>query len=207
MTGLLGKKIGMTQVFSEDGKPAEYKRYAVTKSGVSPRAFPGPSQALVVADADEHNEEGHITEDADMRIKMVEKRFYKKLASLTGERENPTAYNLNKADTVLLGFGSTYGVIKEACNQLGESFGFMHFPQVWPFPAPEAKLLLKGKKNIFTVENNAAGQLARLLMRETGIKVKQTIQVLGCTQLKSNLPIILIGSGKFHALNLALQKC
>ena len=35
-----------------------YKRYEITASGISPRAFPLQSTALVVADSDEHNEEG-----------------------------------------------------------------------------------------------------------------------------------------------------
>jgi 2-(3-amino-3-carboxypropyl)histidine synthase len=55
---------------------------------------------------------------------------------------------------------------------------------------------------------NVARELKRIFeSKENGIKVKQFIQVLGCSKIssKDNLPIILIGSGKFHALNLALQ--
>lgn len=37
------------------------------------------------------------------------------------------------------------------------------------------------------------------------IKIFGFQQVLGCTKLKSKYPLLLIGSGKFHALNLALQ--
>jgi 2-(3-amino-3-carboxypropyl)histidine synthase len=37
------------------------------------------------------------------------------------------------------------------------------------------------------------------------IKVKGPTQVLGCTNLKSSIPILLVGSGKFHALNLGLR--
>ena len=152
-----------------------YKRYQFTESGISERAVPSWIEDVIYADSDEHNEEGHITEDADMRIKMVEKRFYKKTAGLDRELEKPVMYNTAAAHTVLLGFGSTYGVIKEACEALGGDFGFVHLPQVWPFPALTVSLLLKDKKNIFTVENNAGGQLARLLMRETGIEVSSSI--------------------------------
>jgi diphthamide biosynthesis enzyme Dph1/Dph2-like protein len=55
---------------------------------------------------------------------------------------------------------------------------------------------------------NIAKELKKQL-EQKGLKVMQFIQVLGCTQIKQmknkELPIILIGSGKFHALNLALQ--
>jgi len=38
-----------------------------------------------------------------------------------------------------------------------------------------------------------------------GKKVSGIQQVLGCTKLKTKEPILLVGSGKFHALNLLLQ--
>lgn len=160
----------------EDSKKISgYKRYQFTESGVSPRAIPSWIDDCIYVDSDEHNEEGHITEDAGMRIKMVKKRFYKKMAGLKEEIEKPAVYNLEKAKTVLMGFGSTYGVIKEACESLGKDFGFVHLSQVWPFPTVDLSLLLKEKKDVLTVENNAGGQLARLLARETGIKVKRSI--------------------------------
>ncbi|MCK9603821.1 MAG: 2-oxoacid:acceptor oxidoreductase subunit alpha [Candidatus Omnitrophica bacterium] len=164
-------------ISKEDSKKVtSYKRYQLTESGVSPRAVPSWIQDVIYVDSDEHNEEGHITEDADMRIKMVGKRFYKKITALSQEIEKPSAYNMANADTVLLGFGSTYGVMKEICAEPGnEKFGFIHFSQVWPFPVSEVNQLLKDKKNLFTVENNAGGQLAKLLMRETGIKVEHSI--------------------------------
>ena len=95
--------------------------------------------------------------------------------ALAREIEQPAAYNLVKAKTILLGFGSTYGAIKEVCETSNENIGFVHLSQVWPFPTQEITRLLNGKKNIITVENNAAGQLARLLMRETGIKVSGSV--------------------------------
>ncbi|MDD5165893.1 MAG: 2-oxoacid:acceptor oxidoreductase subunit alpha [Candidatus Omnitrophica bacterium] len=164
-------------ISKEDSKKVtSYKRYQLTESGVSPRAVPSWIQDVIYVDSDEHNEEGHITEDADMRIKMVGKRFYKKITALSQEIEKPSAYNMANADTVLLGFGSTYGVMKEICAEPGNgNLGFIHFSQVWPFPVSEVNQLLKDKKNIFTVENNAGGQLAKLLMREAGIKVTHSI--------------------------------
>ncbi|MFZ5801402.1 MAG: 2-oxoacid:acceptor oxidoreductase subunit alpha [Candidatus Omnitrophota bacterium] len=144
-----------------------YKRYQLTESGVSPRAIPSWIADVIYADSDEHNEEGHITEDATIRVKMVEKRLYKKLALLTKEIVPPSAYNLENAQVVLAGFGSTYGVMREVC--VDKRIGFIHFSQVWPFPSQQAVALLKGAKKIFTVENNAAGQLKRLIRREIGI--------------------------------------
>ena len=52
-------------------------RYAITPSGVSPRLLPGLSEHLVVADSDEHTEDGHLTEDLEQAQKMTEKRMRK----------------------------------------------------------------------------------------------------------------------------------
>ena len=45
----------------------DYKRYQVTDSGISPRALPMQSRALVVTDSDEHDETGHLTESAEIQ--------------------------------------------------------------------------------------------------------------------------------------------
>ncbi|MFA5144695.1 MAG: 2-oxoacid:acceptor oxidoreductase subunit alpha [Candidatus Omnitrophota bacterium] len=164
-------------ISKEDSKKiADYKRYRLTASGISPRAIPSWIEDVIYVDSDEHTEEGHITEDAAIRTKMVEKRFYKKMAGLSKEIQKPTARNLKGAKVILIGFGSTYGVMKEASDTLkNKKIGFLHLSQVWPFPAKEITRLLKNAKKTITVENNAAGQLARLIRRETGIKIDRSI--------------------------------
>ena len=151
-----------------------YKRYQLNETGISPRAIPSWIKEVFYVDSDEHSEEGHITEDAQIRTKMVEKRFFKKLSALAKEVEAPRAYNLENAEKVLIGFGSTYGVMREAAENSDET-GFIHLSQVWPLPILELQALLKNAKNIITVENNAGAQLAKLLKRETGISANSSI--------------------------------
>ncbi|MDD5653536.1 MAG: 2-oxoacid:acceptor oxidoreductase subunit alpha [Candidatus Omnitrophica bacterium] len=160
----------------DSGGITDYKRYKLTSSGISPQAVPSWINGLIYADSDEHTEEGHITEDAQVRVKMVEKRFHKKMLMLEQEIEGPKFFNLRGAKICLVGFGSTFGVLKEAVLTLkDEKVGFVHLPQVWPFPAAALQKLLKGARKIFTVENNAGAQLARLLRRETGIEADKSI--------------------------------
>ena len=80
---------------------SEYKRHAFTETGVSPLAVPGESKHLVVTDSDEHDEEGHIIEDAETRIKMVNKRLFKKLTHIKQEIEPPLLYGNSSPDIVL----------------------------------------------------------------------------------------------------------
>jgi len=149
------------------GADAPADRYAYTSDGVSPRPVPGRSGALATADSDEHGPEGHITELAGVRVQMTQKRLHLKFASLAKEALPPTVVNAG-AKTMLCGFGSTLGVLRDACAAVKDA-GFVHFPQVWPFPAEAALAGLKGAVRVLTVENNATGQLARLLRRETGL--------------------------------------
>ena len=69
--------------FGLDWTGRSYLRYALTENGLSPRFLPGKTENLVVADSDEHTEDGHLTEDLSVRQKMVEKRL-KKLRAWSG---------------------------------------------------------------------------------------------------------------------------
>ncbi len=177
MLDLEKNKVKRSILAKEDSqKITDYKRYRLTPSGVSPLAVPSWISGVIYADSDEHTEEGHITEDAEIRTKMVQKRFIKKMILLSKDIEPPTAYHVKGAKTVLVGFGSTLGVLKEASDVFKkERVGFIHLSQVWPFPVKQVTSLLKGKRRLYTVENNAAGQLAKLIRRETGIKVTGSV--------------------------------
>jgi len=154
-----------------------YRRYEITASGISPRAFPLQSTALVVADSDEHNEEGHLIEDAETRTAMMLKR-QRKLEGLKKEISGPRTHGPPQADITLIGWGSTLGATKEAVDTAarhGLSVNLVHFAEIWPFPTEAATLALKGARRTFAVENNATAQFAQLLRAETGLQVSGTI--------------------------------
>ncbi len=151
----------------------EYKRYRVTASGISPRAFPGRGPALVVADSDEHDENGHLIEDAATRNAQVEKRM-RKMDGLKKEISPPFRYGPEKADITLFGWGSTRGAIREAVDILhneGASVNSVHLADVWPFPTGAVASALEGARKTYVIENNATGQLSHLIRAETGRKV------------------------------------
>jgi 2-oxoglutarate ferredoxin oxidoreductase subunit alpha len=170
-------KIDRGLLFTKNNGSGEYKRYAFSESGISPRAFPGNKDALVVADSDEHNESGHLIEDAETRTKMMDKRF-RKLTQLKQEIIQPRFYGPEKADTLLIGWGSNYGVIKESVdllNKAGGSYSHLHLNQIWPFPIEAVLAAMKNAQNCYVIENNATGQLAGLIRRETGLAASGSI--------------------------------
>src|SRR5699024_349121 len=103
---------------SEAVTDEEYKRYKYTESGISPRLIPGkiPGQVVLV-DIDEHDEWGNITEDGETRTKMVEKRM-KKLEGIKNEVQEPWFIGKEKPENLVVAWGSTYGVVKEAVEKL-----------------------------------------------------------------------------------------
>lgn len=150
-------------------KPSSgYVRYAVTDNGVSPRAIPG-GEGFVVCDSDEHTEDGHITEDLDVRVAMVDKRLRKE-EGLCRETLPPTLYGPDDAETLLICWGSTYGPCREAVDTLnaqGQSVAMAHFLQMWPLQAETVREAIGDRRRIVCIEGNARGQFASVL-REIG---------------------------------------
>ena len=154
-----------------------YLRYALTESGVSPMALPGEPGITVVADSDEHGEDGHLTEDHEVRLRMAAKRARKE-EGLAADTLPPLLSGPPDGTAVLVGFGSTKGVIAEAREILareGVSVAAAHLRQVWPFPSGAVEGILSRYATALTVENNRRGQLARLIRRETGREVSGTV--------------------------------
>lgn len=158
---------------------AEYKRYALTKTGISPRIIPGRTPGkTVLVDSDEHDETGHITESAAVRIAMNDKRL-RKMNYLKEELLEPEYLGEEEFDTLLIGWGSLYSPIKEAVKILNETgnikYGALVFGDVWPLPD---KLLIEKAskaKKLINIEQNATGQLAQLIRENTGIEIKNNI--------------------------------
>lgn len=156
-----------------------YKRHAITETGVSPLGVPGDSRHLIVTDSDEHDEEGHIVEDAETRVGMVEKRLLRKLPLIKEEIDAPSSYGSGQPEIVIAGWGSTFGVMKEVTDILSKdkNVAMIHFSEIYPFPAGKQDYLkvLENAKLSVCIENNATGQFARLMRAETGYEFKARI--------------------------------
>lgn len=155
----------------------DHKSYLLTESGISPRALPGNPYCFVTADSDEHDEYGRITEDLDsMRPEMVKKRNRKNIPLLK-QMPPPSWYGPKNAKSVLVGWGSSFGPLKEAVDLLNsdaEKVALVQFDSVWPLNA-EYLDFLKKAEFVAIVENNFGGQFARLIAATTGQVIKNKI--------------------------------
>ena len=117
----------------------------------------------------EHDEMGHPTGSPKLHMAMTAKRR-NKLRKLAEEIPVPEVYGDQKGDTLLVGWGSTYGPIHDAVKmgrEHGEKMGAIHLRHVHPLPNGLEKIF-KNFKRIVTVEMNdqglyGFGQLATIL--------------------------------------------
>ena len=155
------------------GNPGVYKRYLITESGVSPRAIPGVPGYTHTAATDEHDEDGVLISDEFTnpvkRRAMMEKRM-RKVAGIEAAVRSPQLMGAPHADVTLIGWGSTKGVIEEACGILREQGISANQLQVrWLVPLKGDAILriLRDCRHTIIVENNYSGQFARYLRSET----------------------------------------
>ncbi len=182
------ESLGMDKVLIDRGKllseheldalaEGEYKRFAFTEDGISPRAVPGHPKAVYPVMSDEHDETGHITEDPVNRRLMMEKRMRKLTAALK-EMRPPSVYGPEEAEITLVGWGSTYGPLREAVERLngqGIRANMVHIVDIWPFPAEAVAGILSRARRLVAVESNYSGQMADLIRMKTGIEIKERI--------------------------------
>jgi len=157
---------------SSNGKVTfgEYKRFAFTKDGVSPRVIPGVDGGMHLAAGSEHNDAGVITENPKNRARMMEKRM-QKLETMRPDLPKGNVLGDPKAEIAIIGWGANRGPIAEAQDRLAEQgtkTRFLQMRTLWPFPDDEVRDFIAGAKHVFVIENNFTGQLARLIRSVVG---------------------------------------
>jgi len=172
-------KIDRGQIVSETeltngANSSTFKRYAFTPTGISPRTIPGMAGGIFHTTGDEHDEFGHITENSENRIKMMQKRMKKlDLANeFISNEKKANFFGPPQADVTLVGWGSTKGAILDAMQDLeadGVRCNFLQVRYLSPFPTDLVTKYLVGAKRRVLVEGNYAGQLGALIREHTGI--------------------------------------
>ena len=159
-----------------------YRRFADTKTGVSPRALPGTPGTVFTAATDEHDEDGIVISDVftnpAIRVKMMNKRM-RKIEFLQKELPPPQLDGPKDAELTLVGWGSTYQVMleaMEALNKEGLTVNVLCLRYLVPFQVVEIRELLGRCKMTMSVENNFTGQLVKLIRMETGLSIQHHLR-------------------------------
>jgi 2-oxoglutarate/2-oxoacid ferredoxin oxidoreductase subunit alpha len=156
---------------ADKGIAGNYLRFKLSdkdnnKNPISPRVTLGTKDAIFWNTGDEHTEEGHITEDPELRVQMMDKRMNKLDVALSEISDEDKAISYGNGDIVIVSWGSTKGAILDAIDKLASEGINVRFVQVRlmnPFPSELVRSLLKDARILIDIEMNYSGQLAALI--------------------------------------------
>jgi 2-oxoglutarate ferredoxin oxidoreductase subunit alpha len=151
-------------------RPEGFKPYPL--DAITRHAPPGSKMAggkYPVSTGLEHDEMGHPSGSPKMHTLMTAKRR-NKLVQLSKELPLPEIHGDQSGDVLVIGWGSTYGPIKESVDRLrleGHKTGALHLRHLHPMP-DGLDGLFKKFKHVVCIEMNDSGlygygQLATLL--------------------------------------------
>jgi 2-oxoglutarate/2-oxoacid ferredoxin oxidoreductase subunit alpha len=176
-----------------------FKRFNMEEGPISIRVPLGTENGIFWNTGDEHDEEGHITEDPEIRKKMVEKRMSKlqlvieqipEQDQITVEFEDKLKKNI-ESTIIILSWGSTKGAILDALERISGEFKnikfiFIQIKLLNPFPSRlleytfnkltgkeiqnNFKADSNSKTTIISIEMNYLAQLDILLKQNTTIR-------------------------------------
>lgn len=170
-------EINRGQIISEEellkNEKQFYSRFSLTNNGISPRSIPGQKKGTHHVTGIEHGPTGHPSENPENRISQMNKRSKKLNYVPKGEAINHEGSI--DAEFLLVGFGSTYGAIREAKMQLeksGFSCGHAQIRMIQPFPVEELSGYTDRALTVIIVEQNSTGQLANVIKQNSPIHSK-----------------------------------
>jgi len=156
--------------------PADYERYKITETGVSPMAIPGKDPHRYVAPGLEHDERGHPHLRPETHEAMTAKRF-RKLATARAEMESDEdlcpRYGEASADLGIIGWGATEGSIREGIDRAlakGYKVAAIHPRVLNPLPEKQIREFIKSVKTVLVPEVNYQGQFAHHLAATIGVR-------------------------------------
>jgi 2-oxoglutarate ferredoxin oxidoreductase subunit alpha len=159
------KKISIDRGLLLDKIDGEYRRFAFTEDGISPRSRLGLDNGVFWNTGDESDEFGHIAEDPQVRIKMMDKRMSRLDLVIKRVPQEEQVVSFGVYDLTIISWGSTKGPILDALSMLkkeGIDVGFIQIKLIHPFPSEHVKSLLKDAKTIIDIEANHSGQLGKI---------------------------------------------
>lgn len=152
--------------YGTDSKPNRPIKFSINRKV--------PGETLIRATSYEHDKNGHTTEDPVLIKKNNEARLlkYRKIKREVKKFEMIKIHGKRNSRNLVIGFGSTKGVILDAIKEL--DYKFLQVLYLMPMSS-RIKDEIKKAKKVVLVESNLTGQLGRLIREKTGIQIENRI--------------------------------
>jgi 2-oxoglutarate/2-oxoacid ferredoxin oxidoreductase subunit alpha len=175
----IDRGLRVKQITEEDkGVAGNYLRFKLSNNPISPMVVLGTKNAIFWNSGDEHTQEGHITEDPEIRVQMMDKRMSKLDVAIKEISDEDKAVAYGSGDIVIISWGSTKGAILDALDKLtaeGVKVKYIQVRLMHPFPSELVKSMLKDAKTVINIEMNYSGQLGSLVRQHTGLEANYHI--------------------------------
>jgi 2-oxoglutarate ferredoxin oxidoreductase subunit alpha len=171
----IDRGLRIKQITEEDkGIADNYLRFRLSDNPITPMVALGTKNAIFWNSGDEHTQEGHITEDPEIRVQMMDKRMSKLGVAIKEIPDEDKAVAYGSGDVVIISWGSTKGAILDTLDKLaaeGVKVKYIQVRLLHPFPSELVKSMLKDAKIVINIEMNYSGQLGGIIRQNTGIEV------------------------------------
>jgi 2-oxoglutarate ferredoxin oxidoreductase subunit alpha len=155
--------------YTVTAKTGGYKRYEITKDGVSPMAIPGEKYGIYISESLERLENATFSYEPEAHQVMMEKRLLK----LKKAEDEPNMTRIfppgnKKGDLGVVSWGPSEGAVREAvakANKEGKRVSSLHVLMLSPLPIKQIKPYLDSVEKTVVAELNATGHLSNLLAK------------------------------------------
>ncbi len=161
-----------TRRHTAEAEAPDYKRYALSESGVSAMAIPGTRGTTYTADGLEHSERGTPSSQASDHLAQLDKRRRKLDAMDYGEYWADVE---GDGELAVITFGSCTGPVREAFARArddGLTARLVSLRLLSPVQPERMARALQGVRRVLVVEQNHGAQLLKYLRAEYPIEAE-----------------------------------
>lgn len=161
----------------DSGRFNRYRYSDELETNVSPRSVPGQKDGNFLATGNEHNKQGHISEDPENREEQMSRRV-SKVQDIKNEIDKSdydlqSIFGSSDPDVGVITFGSQQGTVSEAVDRMcsnGFNVAGMGVSQLKPFPESPVQEFIDQLSDCLIVEMNATGQFENELNKHIELR-------------------------------------
>lgn len=161
----------------DSGRFNRYRYSDELETNVSPRSVPGQKDGNFLATGNEHNKQGHISEDPENREEQMSRRV-SKVQDIKDEIDKSdydlqSIFGSSDPDVGVITFGSQQGTVSEAVDRMcsnGFNVAGMGVSQLKPFPESPVQEFIDQLSDCLIVEMNATGQFENELNKHIELR-------------------------------------